>query len=300
MTPTTRRVLAFSCLACLLVALGAATGQEPARPAHPSLHDPELRYMGLNRQGVEEYLHVQTQVVFVLVPAGEFAMGSPLDEPDRRDDERPHRVRLTKPFLFGKLEVTNAQFQRFRPEHSSGLHGDLQLDLPQQPVVLVTWADAWGFCNWGHVRLPTEAEWEYAVRAGKGSVYPWGDAWPPPRGAGNFRDAFAARFLDHGLEDYTDNFIVSAPVGTFTPNGLGIHDLAGNVMEWCADRYGPYPAEEPALDPVGPATGSTWVRRGGSWSTERLELRTARRGEGPQDENSAGLGFRVARSVPEP
>lgn len=262
----------------------------------------------------------------VLVEGGRFTMGSSRREPGRRSNEALREVEITKPFYISTTEVTNAWFRAFRPKHYSGEVGGFGLDGERQPVVAVTWDDAAAFCNWlsekeglppayrrqgeGYVavdppttgyRLPTEAEWAWAgrfeARPGNARRYPWGDAMPPPQGAGNYADESARGALGVVIAGYDDGFPVTAPVGTFGNHALGLKDVGGNVAEWVHDLYGVYPPSQAvATDPRGAASGQFHVIRGSSWMHSGItELRMSYRDYG--DKPRPDLGFRIARSL---
>ncbi len=259
-----------------------------------------------------------------LVRGGRFVMGSARREPGRRSNEAQRTVALERPFYIGVHEVTNADFRQFRAAHKSGIYKEETLDLDRQPVVRVSWQDAAAFCNWlsardglppayvgspGALRLadpvttgyrmPTEAEWEFAARFDGSAAtrrYPWGDALPVPARSGNYADQSALYLSPVVITGYDDGHRVSAPVGSFPANPLGLHDLGGNVMEWTSDRYTIYVtgSDEVATDPVGPREGETWTVRGSSWLTGRTpDLRLAWRDAGAG--GSPDLGFRIAR-----
>ncbi len=241
---------------------------------------------------------------FVRIEAGSFDMGFdgtlPEDVAGRSwrtsgdADERPvHRVTVSRPFFMGAVEVTNAQYEEFAPDHKA-LRGKLGFSADDdEAVVFVSWQEAAAFCEWLSkkeglpYRLPTEAEWEYACRAGTTTFYNTGDTLP-------------AEYLQNaGMSWYPDPVRsvdepkITLHVGKTPPNAWGLHDMHGNVEEWCFDWYGPY-AEGPQTDPVGRAEGDFRVARGGSHSTEPYYLRSANRsGTLPGDRNWV-IGFRVA------
>jgi formylglycine-generating enzyme required for sulfatase activity len=249
------------------------------------------------------------------------------------DDEQPrHRVRITKPFYLGVHEVTKGQFAEFvaaanyrteaekdgeggwgwndsegklegrKPEYTWRNPGFSQTD--SHPVVNITWNDASAFCEWlsakegKSYRLPTEAEWEYACRSGSRSLYQFGDDPEGLAEVGNVADGTAkAKFSNWTTISARDGFVFTAPVGRYPANRFGLHDMHGNVWEWCADWYGgDYYGQSPQDDPPGPASGSGRVLRGGSWRDSAGNCRSADRdGVDPSDRFN-DLGFRVALS----
>ena len=260
----------------------------------------------------------------VLVRGGRYTMGSPRREPGRRSNETERQVELRRPFYISRFQVTNREFREFRAQHLSGIFKDESLDLERQPVVRVTWQDAAAFCNWlserdklppAYVRrqdrlelaepvttgyrLPTEAEWEFAARfdgSRASRKYPWGDGLPVPPKAGNWGDAAAIYLTPVTITGYDDGYRVSAPVGSFASNPLGLHDMGGNVLEWTADRYSIYVVgpDFESVDPLGPKTGDNYVVRGAGWLTGKVpELRLAVRDSA--NSPRPDLGFRIAR-----
>jgi len=230
----------------------------------------------------------------VLVPAGEFVMGGQAEE-----DALPHRVYLDA-FYIDRYEVTNGRYLKFveATRHRVPQHVvDPQYDLwagptltpgvADLPVVNVDWADADAYCKWAGRRLPTEAEWEKAARGTDGRLYPWGNEAPSFA-----RLNFSRRWQGaHTLQ----------PVGSYESGGspYGAQDMAGNVWEWVSDWYdvGSY-STGAARNPQGPASGSSKILRGGSWTNSADNVRaTYRREEDPEMRNSDS-GFRCAQSAP--
>ena len=256
-------------------------------------------------------------------PAATFTLGASRREQGRRSDQIERPVSLQRAFYLGTHEVTNAQYKRFAPGHSSGHAGGNTLDLARQPVVRVSWIQAVRYCNWlseqaglqpfyrirgGRVvevdagaqgyRLPTEAEWAWAARiddAGRRRTFPWGEAFPPPTASENIAGTEAGDLAATRIPGIDDGFPVSAPVGSFPANSKGLWDLGGNVAEWVHDRYAVPLADRSVMrDPLGPAEGNRWVIRGASWRHGNLaELRLAYRSQG--DSGRDDLGFRLAR-----
>ncbi|HSD27333.1 MAG TPA: SUMF1/EgtB/PvdO family nonheme iron enzyme, partial [Vicinamibacteria bacterium] len=259
----------------------------------------------------------------VLVEGGRLVMGASRREPGRRANETLRKVALARPFYVGLREVTNHELRLFKADHSSGFVARETLDRDEQPAVNLTWDLAAEYCNWlsakeslppvyrregarlvaalplsNGYRLPTEAEWELVARRGEGGAllkYPWGAALPVAPGSGNYADASARTLFPGVLADYQDRHPVSAPVGSFPPNALGLFDLGGNVAEWAHDLYSIPPAsQEEARDPAGPKEGEQHVIRGSSFMHASVtELRLSFRDYGTRPRPD--LGFRVAR-----
>ncbi|NQT89020.1 SUMF1/EgtB/PvdO family nonheme iron enzyme, partial [bacterium] len=213
----------------------------------------------------------------VLIPAGEFLMGSPEGEEERDGDEKLHRVRLTRLFWMGKYEVTQAQWEAVMGANPSRYKG------AQNPVESVSWDDVQGFLQkvnqrlrGGTVALPTEAQWEYSCRAGTHTRFSAGGLDTSLRGIANYADKNVA--YSWADEKHDDGFAHTAPVGRYSPNALGLHDMHGNVWEWCADWYDEnYYKASPTENPSGAAKGRTRVLRGGGWSRTPKDCRSAAR-----------------------
>ena len=259
-----------------------------------------------------------------LVEGTRIQMGAPRREPGRRANEPLRDVELVRPFYVATREVSNEQYRRFVPQHSSGRVEDESLDIDTQPVVRLSWEQAAAYCNWlsdrerlprayverdgklaavvplttGY-RLPTEAEWERVARYpdGHGPLkYPWGQALPVPAAAANYADARARGLVAQVLAGYDDGHKATAPVDSFPENALGMRHLGGNVAEWAHDLYTLTPSVEGQLvrDPVGPAEGEYHVIRGASFLHGTItEIRLSYRDWGKDPR--ADVGFRVAR-----
>ena len=259
-------------------------------------------------------------------PSATFTLGAARREPGRRANEAQRNVRLERPFYLGVREISNAQFRRWRGEHTSSAVRGQTLDMDDQPVVNVSWNDAALYCNWlsrrdglplfyvvtnGEVtgwnpdahgyRLPTEAEWAFAARVGPDGaamMFPWmGELYPPPEVVENYADQRAADIVTFVLSNYDDGFPVTAAVGSFGANHNGFYDMSGNASEWINDFFEIRPVSgEPLLDPLGPETGDRHVIRGASWAkASRSELRLAFRNAGR--DGNLETGFRIARYV---
>ncbi len=222
---------------------------------------------------------------FRLIPAGSFMMGAVPGDMDAADDEKPqHRVEITRQFYMGAHEVTQEQYEAVMGENPSEFMGF------DRPVERVTWHEAVEFCRRlstteGVIyRLPTEAEWEYAARAGSTTAFFWGD------------DVDEA--VVYAWHKY-NSFGRSHPVGQMMPNAWDLYDMAGNVSEWCADWFGEdYYRDSPQSDPAGPSSGEARVLRGGSWGYFARNLRSAYRlGSAPDFRSYFNLGFRIVRDV---
>ena len=244
------------------------------------------------------------------IDAGTFLMGNDGRLPDALlsptcfrygdFDERPvHRVSITNPFYLAECQVTNAQYEVFDPAHRE-LRGKLGYSKEDdEAAVFVSWHDAVAYCRWlseregAEFRLPTEAEWEYACRAGSSTPFSSGDELPPG-GAKNQRLTW---FPDQWRT--TGDNVVALLVGRTPPNPWGLFDMHGNVEEWCLDWYAPY-LDRDVSDPAGPREGDFRVTRGGSHSTETYYLRSSNRAGALPEERNWLIGFRVVCAEPVP
>ncbi len=266
----------------------------------------------------------------VVIPAGQFQMGAPPDEPDRGDDEGPVRmVTIAESFAIGRYEVTRGEFAEFI-EDTGWLMSQTCLvwdgsrvnrvvgkswedpNYPvtdQHPMVCVSWRDADGYAKWlsaktGHAyRLPAEAKWEYATRGGTQTAYAFPGDESNACAYGNVSDASAQRDVPQWNAVDCDDGVGfgAAPVGSYLPNGYGLYDTMGNVWEWMADCY------RPSFDGA-PVDGSAWGRggtcgvvldRGGGFSNVFPgHLRAANRSRGPSPDVAVySLGFRLERTL---
>jgi len=244
----------------------------------------------------------------VAIAAGAFDAGSPLGASIRDADETPHRVTLTRPFLIATTEVSQALWERVM-----GANPSLRWSCGETcPVDDLSWFQAVDFCNelsrltglepayqvegdqvsWDETspgyRLPTEAEWEYACRGGSGDDF-FNGAITEPHGCTTLDP-----LLDQIAWYCPNGGSTTHPAARKAPNAWGLYDTAGNVSEWCWDRYGDYPAG-PVIDPTGPPTGAQRVRRGGSWSEAARDCRSADRAMVDPTTRSYNLGLRLAR-----
>jgi len=250
---------------------------------HGVLKVPKKEIKSISTSSVPDKFTNSIGMKFVLIQAGEFTIGSPENEKDRQSNEGPyHKVKITKPFYMQTTEVTQAQWKAVMGNNPSYFKGD---DLP---VEQVSWDDAQEFIKKLSAKegvkyhLPTEAEWEYACRAGSTTRFCFGDdesklgeyAW---------------------YNENSDN--KTRPVGQKKPNARGLYDMHGNVWEWCQDWYDEnYYKNSPAEDPQGPASGAIRVVRGGRWFGEAGDCRTAFRSWVETSFRYDNFGFRLARS----
>ena len=272
-------------------------------------------------------------ITFVKIPAGSFVMGAvsgePVDEYSRCEFPA-HKVTITRNFFLARHEISVGQFRKFvesteyvtEAEHSERGANSLNLQtgavqqLPEtvwhdpgfpqtddHPVVCVSWNDANAFCGWmsqtnkATFRLPTEAEWEYACRAGTQTKYFTGSDAASLRGHANFRDASLQGVfpIAKAVAPWSDGSAFTSAVGRFSANAFGLHDMHGNVGEWCQDWYSSeYYAASPATDPTGPPQPTAWrAVKGGSWYNSANSCRCSGRHDGIETAASTTNGFRV-------
>ncbi len=242
----------------------------------------------------------------ILIPGGEFLMGSPPSVKGRFSSEGPVHQVYIGPFYLAETEVTVGQWRKFIEETS--YEWDKWSLLKEYapgdnyPIVFINWADAEAFCHWlaaregKRYRLPTEAEWEKAARGGlEGKNYPWGDEEP---------DGSQCNFADKNTDlpwtdkNADDGYAYTAPVRSYPPNGYGLYDMAGNVWEWCQDWYDwEYYQKSPRENPKGSASGIDRSIRGGSWCNDANIIRCAFRGFLLPVVPSHPRGFRVAMEL---
>jgi formylglycine-generating enzyme required for sulfatase activity len=274
----------------------------------------------------------------VVIPAGEFTMGSPAAEAGRGVDEGPQRpVSIAQPFALGRSEVTVAEFRRFvdesgykteaeRDSRALGCSGFIYADplaagpaaqavtswrspglaqADSHPVLCVSWNDARAYAQWlskktgKRYRLPTEAEWEYAARAGSAAARPWGDDAAQACRFANVADQSRFQTWSFGQKhECTDGHYFTAPAGGYSPNRFGLYDMLGNVWEWTEDCWNASYAGAPS-DGIAWLAGDCAQRalRGGSWSTVPRFARSATRHKNPADHRDNLTGFRLARSL---
>jgi sulfatase modifying factor 1 len=304
------------------------------REAVRDTEDPEIRWRALRLLTVARRESKAIGLALTLIKEGEFRQGSAATEQGRWPDETQHDVRITRPFYLGVYEVTQAEYRQvmkvspssFSPTGNHKAKVD-KFETQNFPVENISFFDALAFCNelskldhfqayyqldeiersgesiraakvtvrGGHgYRLPTEAEWEYACRAGTATPYHYGAG-----GNGNSSNVRGATIAagGYGGEIKGPNLARTCVRGNYPANAWGLFDMHGNVGEWCFDFYDKeYYAAAPRLDPAGPAEGKHRVWRGGSWLVAESSCRSAARSFHTPDERKDYLGFRVARN----
>ena len=251
-----------------------------------------------------------TGMKFATIKPGQFKMGCLPGEHGANDEQPQHVVLIRRPFLIGRSEVTQAEYEKVTGESPSHFTGD-----GRRPVEKVSWLDAIRFCNalsakpksgltpfyridgeivtivdWAGegYRLPTEAEWEYACRGGVAGPSILED-----------QDSDLEKHAWYRQNSQVDGFFSTHPVGELKPNGFDVLDMHGNVWEWCWDWYADqYAQTDPAADPIGPPSGKFRVLRGGAYNSAASSLRCSIRNKDTMDSRSQCNGFRVARNLP--
>jgi formylglycine-generating enzyme len=228
------------------------------------------------------------EIEWVTIPGGLFVLGSPSKEPKRDDDETQHLIHLSG-FKIGKYEITFDQYDAFcqatgrkKPSDSGRGRGNL-------PVNDVSWEDANSFAKWMGCRLPTEAEWEYACRAGTTTPFNTGDCITTDQANFDGRKSYKRC----GKSQFRGKAML---VGSFRPNAWGLYDMHGNVEEWCSDWYEYYINLADHLDPTGPSSGKYKVARGGSYYNEHRYTRSANRNYHEPSEKFLSVGFRLVKN----
>ena len=285
----------------------------PARPAaaltcdHWPFGAQEARALQRSAGAVETSLDLGdgAAMKFSLIPAGRFVMGSTAGFAD----EQPQSiVTIDRPFYLGQIEVTNLHYARFDPRHENGyIEGrgkdrttrGYSIEAPDQPVVRISWNEAMSFCEWlsfksgRHCTLPTEAQWEWACRAGTASTYSFGEYRPGMNNLCNIADTSIAAWNYGRCEPgYSDGAPYSTAAGRYAPNAWGLYDVHGNVAEWCLSAYRPYPyrAGDGRDNPAAPGPKSV---RGGSWNDTMRYVTSASRWRYQPYQPVYNVGFRV-------
>ena len=227
---------------------------------------------------------------FVWIKPGSFMMGSPKEEKERGGDETQHKVTLTKGFYMGVYTVTQEQWKEVMGNNPSEFKGEKNL-----PVEMVSWDDCQAFIkklrekDKKPYRLPTEAEWEYSCRAGTTTPFHFGETISTDQA--NYNGTYTYGNGKKGLLR-----LKTTPVGSFPANAWGLHDMHGNIWQWCQDWFGDYPQDD-VVDPQGPEKGKFRVRRGGSWGYHPLNCRSAFRTWSEPGHRSSLFGCRLCFSV---
>lgn len=257
--------------------------------------------------------NITIDITTVDIPAGTFTMGSPITEVNRATTEIEHQVTLSA-FRMSKYEITNTQYADFLNainigsdglyaggayptealvyENSWGLQYVVNQWIPasgyeNHPVVNVSWYGATEFASYVGGTLPTEAQWEYAARGGTSTAFNTGTCLSDTQANYNWE------FPQSGCSNVNPSYPnTTQVVGSYAANAFGLHDMHGNVIEFCSDFYGPY-TTTPQTDPTGPLTGSDRVLRGGAWSNKAELCRSAHRLNAPPEIHSSGFGFRI-------
>jgi len=247
---------------------------EQPQPTEPRPPESVAKGPPANPQAGQTYTEPLAEIQFAWIAPGCFNMGSPETEPDRSANEVLHQV-CPKGFWMGKTEVTNGQYRRFQSNHDSGTYESHTLNADDQPVVRVSWQEAVAYADWLskktdlRYRLPTEAEWEYAARAGQTNSRYWGDDPNQACRYANIYDETARKAKPFNWANYPceDKQAAAAPVGQYAANAFGLYDMLGNVAEWtCSEYDSDYAGGETRCAEGGASSTGRRVLRGGSWS----------------------------------
>jgi formylglycine-generating enzyme required for sulfatase activity len=311
------RAVALPVLALMIPAAGCRTPERAAGHAPASVVAPfngqqarAAQESWASHLGVQVFVTNSMALAFALIPPGEFVMGSPESEARRQPEENQHPVRITHPFYMGAFAVTQGEFEKLMGGNPSywSAWGYRQkrgkdMDTSRFPVERVSWFDAELFCRKiselpaekaaGRVyRLATEAEWEYACRAGTANVFHFGDVLDGTQ-------ANVCGGHPYGTDKKGPYLNRPTNVGSYPGNAFGLFDMHGNMWEWCADWCDSgYYTNSPVNDPTGPADGEARVIRGGAWRFSADWCRAAARyGYDPRI-RAYDVGFRVAMDVP--
>jgi formylglycine-generating enzyme required for sulfatase activity len=296
--------LSFLAICMMTLSLLTDCGESSAQDPMPAVAPFGTEQAKIHQRAWADHLGVPVEVTnsigmkFVVIPPGVFTMGSPAEirngdeivqqeEPGHGANEIQHTVTLSRAFSIGITEVTQRQYKQLVARHKGGFSG------ADHPMENISWNNAIAFCEKlstlpgeraaGRVyRLPTEAEWEYACRAGTTTAYSFGDD--------------AAQLAGNGWYDMNADW-TTHPVGEKRSNPWGLFDMHGNVWEWCSNWYNEYP-HGATTDPQGAAQGIFRVYRGGSWTLDATKCRSANRHVGTPSYRSSYTGFRLALNLP--
>ncbi len=271
-----KEILVIGAIAILVIAAVYFGSQKPASIENIPVAQPPV-VKPLDTQ-------IKPTIQWVSIPLGTFIMGSPEDEVDRSDDEMEHYVILSS-YKMSAYKITFDQYDAFCEATGRPKPDDSGWGRGKRPVVNVSWYDATAFADWMGCRLPTEAEWEYACRAG--STSPFNTGYNLTTNQANYDGNFPYNNNVKGI--YREQ---TTEVGSFPPNAWGLYDMHGNVYEWCSDWYGYY-TNSTQTNPNGPISGSRRVFRGGRWSSRASSCRSANRSISDPGDRNNFLGFRL-------
>jgi formylglycine-generating enzyme required for sulfatase activity len=278
-------------LLMLLIAVGCDDSAEIAR-LREQVEDLQKHTAEATAEQPVESITKPLDRKFNKIPAGTFLMGSPETEEGRRDIETQHKVTITKAFYMQTTEFTQSQWKEVMGTETWKGKSYVK-EGPNYAATYISWDDAVAYCKKLSEkesvtsRLPTEAEWEYACRAGTQTTWSFGDD-----------EASLGDYAWHDKNAYDIDEKYAHEVGRKKPNAFGLYDMHGNVFEWCHDYRGDdYYKQSPAKDPTGPASGSSRVLRGGSWDFISRYARSAVRGWRDADLRRYDDGFRLVREL---